>query len=210
METNSSTPFIAFLNAQRSFSAAIKDSANPYFKSKYADLASVWDAAHEALHANGITVMQPIRINEAGQTIVMTNVRYQDGTLIESSECPVLCKAPNDPQAMGSAITYARRYSLAAILGIVTTDDDGEAAMSRNGQEVNKALEPAKNDDGLLIGWRDSIQGLMHVDDLNRCKKEIANAKLTDAAFRVVWGELTKRAKALGAAYDKEKKTFVA
>lgn len=211
-------PFLAFLHAQRSFSAALKDSANPYFKSKYADLSSVWGAAHEALHANGLTVMQPIRINEAGQTVVITNVRYQNGELIETSECPVLCKSPNDPQAMGSAITYARRYSLAAILGIVTTDDDGEAAMSRTvtTKEDTKAKEttyyapepPSSHDEETLLTWQDSINGLVDVADLNRCKKEIATAKLGDALFPKVWGKLTKRAKQIGATYDTTKKVF--
>ena len=207
MDQSTITPFLAFLNAQRSFSAAVKDSANPYFKSKYADLASVWEAAHEALHANGLTVMQPIRINEAGHTVVITNVRYQTGELIETSEYPVLCKAPNDPQAMGSAITYARRYSLASILGIVTADDDGEAAMSR--ESGNKEYTPAKISTASPVNdWSDTIEGLMTVDDLNQCKKRIGAAKLDNDAFKSVWSSLTKRAKSIGATYDKDTKVF--
>ena len=223
------SPFMAFLNAQRSFSAALKDSSNPYFKSKYADLNSVWEAVHEALHANGLTITQPIRINDAGQTVVITNVRYQNGELVETSECPVLCKSPNDPQAMGSAITYARRYSLASILGIVTTDDDGESAVNRKAdytyesstQHVtNNAYESStqhvrsnayesstqhvrSNDD-----WSDTIEGLMTVEDLNECKKRIGAAKLNKDKFTLVWNNLTKRAKSIGATYDKENKLF--
>lgn len=202
---DSISPFMAFLNAQRSFSAALKDSSNPYFKSKYADLNSVWEAVHEALHANGLTITQPIRINDAGQTVVITNVRYQNGELVETSECPVLCKSPNDPQAMGSAITYARRYSLASILGIVTTDDDGESAVNRKADYTyESSTQHVKSNDD----WLDTIEGLMTVEDLNECKKRIGAAKLDKDKFTLVWNNLTKRGKSIGATYDKENKLF--
>lgn len=122
------TPFVAFARAQKEFRSAIKDANNPFFKSKYADLSSVWDAVREPLAKYSIIVTQPIKINEAGAAYVETVIRWIDGTEIERPQCPVICKAANDPQAMGSAITYARRYSLASILGVVTDDDDGNSA----------------------------------------------------------------------------------
>ncbi len=130
----------AFAKAQSQFRSAIKDANNPFFKSKYADLSAVWEAVKESLAENGLMVFQPIRINETGAAYVETVIRYQDGTEIERSQCPVICKAANDPQAMGSAITYARRYSLASILGVVTDDDDGNSAAQK--QEAQRQPEP--------------------------------------------------------------------
>ncbi|MBC3785745.1 hypothetical protein FHK02_2221 [Spirosoma sp. LMG 31448] len=74
--------------------------------------------------------MQPIRTTDSGSFLIETIVRYKDGTVIESCECPVIAKT-SDAQALGSAITYARRYSLASILCIVTDDDDAESASDR-------------------------------------------------------------------------------
>ncbi|WP_018622048.1 ERF family protein [Spirosoma luteum] len=131
--------FEAFSKAQSQFRSAIKDAANPFFKSKYADLSSIWEAVKAGLSENGLMVTQPIRVTESGIQ-VETIIRYKDGTIIESCHCPVFCKVQNDAQAMGSAITYARRYSLASILCIVTDDDDANGA---NGQPAQSQAKPA-------------------------------------------------------------------
>lgn len=218
--TTESTPYGAFLVAQRSFHGAVKDSNNPFFKSKYADLSSVWGAASVALHENGLTVMQPIRIADNGSTVVVTTVRYKDGTVIETSECPVICKAQNDPQALGSAITYARRYSLASILCIITEDDDGETAMNRKSEEkaakqsredvyFSGATPPVTHaDEAALLDWQSQIDSISDVAGLNRCKKDIGASKLESDTFKKVWGMLSARGKKLGATYDSTAKTF--
>lgn len=120
----------ALNKAQAQMMGATKDAKNPFFKSKYATLNSVWEAVKDAVLANGLTVLQPITMNGT-QPVVKTTVMHTSGQFI-TSECPVVCAKQNDPQALGSAITYARRYSLASMLGVMTDeDDDAERAMNR-------------------------------------------------------------------------------
>lgn len=117
----------ALVKAQSDFMKAGKDAKNPFFKSTYATLNSVWSAVSEALLKNGLTVLQPISIHD-GISVVKTIVMHISGQSIES-ECPIVVAKQNDPQALGSAITYARRYSLASMLGVMTDeDDDGNKA----------------------------------------------------------------------------------
>lgn len=117
---------VALNKAQADFMVAKKDAKNPFFKSKYATLNAVYEAVAEALLKNGLSVIQPI-VGDAVETTLI----HTSGQFITSS-CPIVCAKQNDPQAMGSAITYARRYSLASLLGVMTDeDDDGEKAMAR-------------------------------------------------------------------------------
>jgi hypothetical protein len=109
---------------------AVKDSANPFFKSRYADLTSVWKACKDALHDNGFSVIQS-PINEDGRVGVATMLLHTSGQFISDSYT-LGVKKDNDPQADGSSITYARRYALAAFVGVCPVDDDGEGAMHRN------------------------------------------------------------------------------
>lgn len=116
----------ALLAAQKSMGNAKKGSANPFFKSSYADLNSVREATLPALNENGITVLQvPV-----GHTIE-TTLLHESGEYIASS-IEIVCSKSNDPQAYGSAITYARRYALQALLCIGAEDDDAEGAMDRS------------------------------------------------------------------------------
>ena len=119
----------AMSTAQSKICAAKKDSQNPHFKSRYADLASVWDACREQLTANKISVFQPVEVDEAGRVNVTTLLAHESGEWIESTLS--LRPMKDDPQAVGSAITYGRRYGLAAMVGVAPDDDDGEAAMDR-------------------------------------------------------------------------------
>jgi len=115
--------------AQGAMSVAIKDSTNPHFRSKYADLSSVIDAVRPHLSANGICFVQE-PTTEAGMVVVETTLYHKSGQWI-SSKLSVACKDLS-PQPVGSATTYARRYTLMAICGIAPAeDDDGEAAQGR-------------------------------------------------------------------------------
>lgn len=128
----------ALAKAQDEMDFARKDSSNPFFKSSYADLASVWDVCRQVLPKNGLAVSQSLVPGEGIN--VRTLLMHKSGQWV----CGV-CQLPpvkNDPQAYGSAITYARRYSLAAIVGVIADDDDGECAMGRRGGE--KKEEPVK------------------------------------------------------------------
>lgn len=119
--------YAALAAAQADMGPALKDSVNPAFKSKYADLASVMAACLPALNAHGIAVIQPPYQDEAGQRFVKTVLVH--GETGESAECAVpLIVAKNDMQGYGSAVTYARRYGLMSMAGIAPEDDDGNAA----------------------------------------------------------------------------------
>ena len=123
----------ALSKAQASITGALKDSANPFFKSKYADLASCWDACRKPLTDNGLAVIQTIETHPTAdmreQTVLVTTLAHASGEWMKSY-CPILSKDAS-PQGQGSGITYARRYALAAMVGLAQIDDDAEAAQGR-------------------------------------------------------------------------------
>jgi|SRR5215469_5454580 len=121
----------ALAKAQGAMKPALKDSANPFFKSSYADLASVWHVCQKPLTDNGLSVSM---LTEYGESDVWleTILMHSSGQWI-SGKYPIR-PIKNDPQGIGSAITYAKRYALAAMVGVVTEDDDGNAA---SGRETN-------------------------------------------------------------------------
>jgi hypothetical protein len=125
----------ALLAAQKEIGSASKDAVNPFFKSKYADLGSVMEACKEALNKNGITVLQPVGTDGMGATLLETILLHESGEFM-SDTMSVTVKQQNDPQAQGSAITYARRYSLQSMVFIPAEDDDAEKA-------TNHASTPA-------------------------------------------------------------------
>lgn len=120
---------IAFVKAQRDFAPALKTSTNPHFKSKYADLAACVEAVIDALNTNGIAMIQRTHDDETGVTVETVFI-HESGETIESGRLHVPA-AKNDPQGYGSALTYARRYSLMAACGIAPEDDDGNSASSK-------------------------------------------------------------------------------
>lgn len=135
----------ALAAAQKEYGAAVKDSANPYFKSKYADLSSVLGACGEPLNAHGIAVVQDASA-EGKAVTVTTRLQHSSGQYIEGKL--TLVAKDDSPQSVGSAITYARRYGLMAMAGIAPEDDDGEAAQPRGGPVVKKVEEKATNPAG--------------------------------------------------------------
>lgn len=117
----------ALIKVQATIKPAIKESDNPFFKSKYADLTAVWDACAEALATNNLTVIQFGETSaERGEVSLTTMLMHESGQWIAGTMTAPLTKA--DAQAVGSCVTYLRRYGLAAMVGIRTEDDDGAAA----------------------------------------------------------------------------------
>ena len=110
---------------------AKKDSANPFFKSKYADLESVWDACRDVLADNGLSVAQfPGTYSDLDKSMSLTTIlMHGSGEWISQEMSVPVSKA--DAQGAGSAITYMRRYALAAVVGVVQADDDGNAASTQ-------------------------------------------------------------------------------
>lgn len=126
----------ALSKAQGVMKGAIKDSQNPFFKQAYADLASVWDACREPLSSNGLSVTQTTRITDNGEPVIITTLMHSSGEWIQGELLVKPVKV--DPQSVGSAITYARRYALAAMVGVAPEDDDGEKAQGRHEKEETK------------------------------------------------------------------------
>ena len=116
----------ALVSAQAEITWATKDSTNPHFKNRYADLQSVIEAIKPALNKNGIFFSQHPTPSDAGTLGLTTILLHSSGEWIEDTAIIPLPK--NDPQGYGSAMTYGRRYGLAAICGLFQSDDDGEAA----------------------------------------------------------------------------------
>lgn len=134
----------ALSKAQGEMQAAIKDKVNPFFKSSYADLGSVWDAARPVLSKYGLCIMQTTEMTSDGSKIIMvTTLAHTSGQWVKSF-LP-LNPAKNDSQGIGAAITYLRRYSLSAIVGVVCDDDDdGETeagrGKTRQPQQTNQTV----------------------------------------------------------------------
>jgi|ERR1700754_752346 len=132
----------ALAKAQAIMRGAVEDSSNPFFKSTYADLTSVWEACREPLTQNGLSVIQTTQILN-GTNCLVSILGHLSGQWIKS----VLPINPSKPdiQALGSAITYCRRYALSALVGVCPIDDDGEQAMpkERNGEYKKKPIDEA-------------------------------------------------------------------
>lgn len=116
----------ALVKAQREFGPALKTSTNPHFKSRYADLAACVEAVMDGLNNNGIMLMQHCHESDTG-VIVETVFIHESGEVFSAGKLHVPA-SKHDAQGYGSALTYARRYSLMAACGIAPEDDDGNAA----------------------------------------------------------------------------------
>lgn len=116
----------ALVLAQTKFQPALKNSQNPHFRSKYADLGACIEAVIDALHDNGIALIQHTAESDKG-IIISTTFLHQSGEIYEAGSLFVPA-SQQTPQAYGSALTYARRYSLMTACGIAPEDDDGNAA----------------------------------------------------------------------------------
>lgn len=134
--------FAAMAKAQAAVQAASKDKTNPAFRSKYADLASVWDACREPLTANELDITQWPTTVEGG-VAVLTVLGHSSGQWMAST-LTIPLKHDATAQQIGSALTYARRYMLAAVAGVAPEDDDGQgASQAAPPKEQRKPAKPA-------------------------------------------------------------------
>jgi len=117
---------VALSAFQGQIDSAKKCAKNPHFGSKYADLASVWDCIRDVLPLYGLSIIQSILPTPEGKNILVTTLLHESGQWFRSY-LPLMVDKPTS-QALGSAITYARRFALSAICGISSEDDDGNAA----------------------------------------------------------------------------------
>lgn len=142
---------VALNKAQNQMGGAVKDAKNPFFKSKYADLSAVVKAVKDPFADNGLSYSQ-FPIYQDGLVGVETILMHTSGQFISGTLLLPMTK--KDPQAAGSAITYARRYSLQAVAGIPSEDDDGNMAVKDKGFELDATakqwVEAAKQDKTVL------------------------------------------------------------
>jgi len=144
----------ALVKAQKAFGPALKTNTNPAFKSKYADLSACIEAVVDALNENGIALIQRSIPCDSG-VCVETMFIHESGESLSSGPLHVPA-SKQDPQGYGSALTYARRYSLMAACGIAPEDDDGNAASKKTGPAVNKWLTDPDRP-GWMADWLAAI-----------------------------------------------------
>jgi hypothetical protein len=169
----------ALVKAQKAFGHALKSSTNPHFKSRYADLAACVEAVIQGLNDNGIALIQKNYDCNDG-VMVETVFLHESGEMLE---CGVLHvpAAKQDPQGFGSALTYARRYSLMAACGIAPEDDDGNAG-SKPPPKVTDATVNALLDDIAESNSHDQLKeaffkAIKTVGDDQKARDQITKAK---------------------------------
>ena len=146
----------ALAKAQGQIQAASRDRENPHFRSRYADLASVWDACRVALSLNGLAVVQGPALADRGVSVT-TRLLHSSGQWAESTLILPMDKAT--AQGAGSAITYARRYALAAMVGVAPDDDDDGNAASQPAQQQRPAPKPEPT--GTRPALHDSLRTIL-------------------------------------------------
>jgi len=136
----------AFVAAQKAFGPALKTASNPHFRSKYAALDGCVEAVIDGLHANGFALMWRTEPNDSGVQVECI-LAHESGECVKSGWLYVPA-AKRDPQGFGSALTYARRYTLMSVCGIAPEDDDGNAATSAvHRQRQQPAAAPTADKD---------------------------------------------------------------
>lgn len=173
----------AFVKAQPRVHVAIKNAVNPHLKNRYADLGAVWDAVETCLQENGLAVMQLPGESINGCMHMETLLLHSSGEWFSKQMSMPMTK--QDPQGYGSALTYARRYALAALFGVTQDDDDGARATA------------SKADDALL----DAVSTLEGHENINDLKMAFGSAFTALKAS-------TSHQKALTTAYNLKKKDF--
>lgn len=189
----------ALLKARSEMGIVRKDKYNDFFRSHYADLASCIEVTREPLANNGLVLIQTIGEHETG-TLIETMLVHVSGEWIKGTALIPLVK--RDPQALGSAVTYGRRYSLCSILNIAPDDDDdGEAAMDRKGQ-----VKPKSNTELEVLGKH--VANVSDVPTANAAFRMIGKANSTDNQQKA-WKLLLEKAHSLGLTFDNTNKAFV-
>lgn len=139
---------IALNKVQAKLKPAVRNATNPFFKASYADLASIWEACRPLLAENGLSVVQTSSLEGENQILLDTTLLHISGQWIGGQL--LISPVRNDPQGIGSALTYARRYALSAIVGIATEDDDAEGAMSRPSEKSKPKEKPKETKESRL------------------------------------------------------------
>lgn len=195
--------FAAFVRAQKKFGKALKSSANPYFKSKYADLATCVESVIDGLHSEGFALTQPTEMHTEG-IHVTTVLLHESGGMLMLGEL-FMPAIKNDPQGFGSALTYARRYSLLAAMGLAPEDDDGNLATGLTGGNGPKSIKHSPtqgsydslppNRQAIIQDVADAIVERLNADDVHGAYGEYIG--IEDAEEKVaLWSKLDSKTRA--------------
>jgi hypothetical protein len=158
----------ALCKAQGVMGGAKKTSNNPFFKSKYSDLASVFDTLRIPFASNGLSIVQLMDVLDSGVTVLITRLMHVSGESIDSK---MILPMDDNPQKFGSIITYFKRYALMAIAGIPSEDDDANSAAGRIAPKAKPiSLEQISTLETLINGYGDIREKL-----LNACQQELSN-----------------------------------
>lgn len=174
---------LALSQAQGEITGARKDSKNPFFKTNYADLASCWDACREPLAKHKLAVIQTTN-NNADGVVIITTLVHESNQWIRGELTVKPAKA--DPQGLGSAITYGRRYALSAMVGIAQVDDDANDATG-NGREnkQNNAQTKTSADFEILLEKATTVAEL---DEISEKIKPAVNKFLSPQEGKKLYG----------------------
>jgi hypothetical protein len=179
----------ALVRAQRGFAPALKTSTNPHFRSKYVDLAGCIEAVVDALNGAGIALIQRTSEDNTGVTVETVFI-HESGEMMECGKLHVPA-AKQDPQGYGSALTYARRYSLMAACGIAPEDDDGNAASKVKVSATKTDLVPP-NRMAIVADVAAAISERMSANDLIGAFEEYLG--VTDVEEKTaLWGMLDSK-----------------
>ena len=179
----------ALVQAQRGFAPALKTSLNPHFRSKYVDLAGCIEAVVDALNGAGIALIQRTFEDNTGVTVETVFV-HESGEMMECGKLHVPA-SKQDPQGYGSALTYARRYSLMAAAGIAPEDDDGNAASKVKVSATKTDLVPP-NRMAIVADVAAAIDERMSANDLIGAFEEYLG--VTDVEEKTaLWGMLDSK-----------------
>ncbi len=163
--------FGSLAKAQAEFGMASSDNANPFFKSKYASLAEVVKVSRPALTKYGLAVVQSVQVKENGQQVLLSILGHSSGQCLSSEM--IINPVKNDPQGLGSCITYLRRYCYAALVGVVVgeEDDDGNHASDVSKPKATYTQKPS------VIGDEGAKVILQALED-NPAAKDLADSWL--------------------------------
>lgn len=176
----------AMCKAQTKVGIALKNAVNPHLKNRYADLGAVWDAVSSALQENSLSVLQMPSPSDDGKLHMETVLMHESGEFVSSVMVMPLSK--QDPQGYGSALTYARRYALAALMGVTQDDDDGARTVASEkrseAQEACDRIAECKTMEELQTVFAESypaVKGNKGAADMvvaakDAKKKELSNA----------------------------------
>lgn len=196
---------VALCKAQGELGHATKAATNPHFKSRYADLQAIVDASRSILAKHGLAVIHGCESTEGKIVTVTCRLIHTSGQWIESSLA--LQPTKPDPQGIGSAITYGRRYTLASIVGIATEDDDGNAASVPAAPPVAQRATPTGTPNGVAGDAKRNFTLLVQqwtglpMEDVpgaikkikNKCGIKTADSSPADVKAMTLWIEEQKK-----------------